>query len=160
MHPRTRATLDQLEPVEWFRAVGQIVDEPRVITLSSWAEAIAHCSSVEWENFQLEAANRFREALLERARERYQSWNEIVEQMKTVIVPLVDRKIAHVVREHNLPEAFANDVRWDILHLCMECEYGDFVQPGFYAGVAFWYRDGHFPCGWEGQPPEGKLIVY
>lgn len=24
----------------------------------------------------------------------------------------------------------------------------------------YWYRVGHWPCGWEGEWPEGRLIVY
>ena len=51
-------------------------------------------------------------------------------------------------------------VQWDILHVCMEAEYADVYPPGFYASQAYWYVKGHFPCGWQGEFPNGKLIVY
>jgi hypothetical protein len=24
----------------------------------------------------------------------------------------------------------------------------------------YWYRQGHWPCGWEGDWPEGRLVVF
>jgi len=58
MHPRTVATLDQLEKANWFASVG-VKDTTAAIVLSSWQEAIEHCSSVEWENLCLEAVNQY-----------------------------------------------------------------------------------------------------
>jgi hypothetical protein len=34
------------------------------------------------------------------------------------------------------------------------------LPPGAYRGLAYWYLHGRFPCGWDGQPPNGKMIVY
>jgi hypothetical protein len=30
----------------------------------------------------------------------------------------------------------------------------------FFIDLMKWYPLGHFPCGWDGQYPVGKLIVY
>jgi len=49
MHPRTAATLEELDKANWFCCVG-MRDTTAAIVLSSWKEAIAHCGSVEWEN--------------------------------------------------------------------------------------------------------------
>jgi hypothetical protein len=163
MHPRTTATVEKLEKAVWFANVGTYVgveDRSKFILLSSWQEAIDHCSSVEWENLGLEAANQYRERLLERSKERYNQWNEIVAQLKPVTEPFVRRKIEAVMRENNLPKVFEDTVQWDILHVRMEAEYADIYQPGYHASQAYWYVKGHFPCGWEGEFPKGKLIVY
>jgi hypothetical protein len=163
MHPRTTATLEKLEQAEWFANVGTyagIEDRSKIVLLSSWQEAIQHCSSVEWENLGLEAANQYRERLLERSKDRYNIWNEIVEQLKPTTIPFVKRKIEAVVRVHNLPQVFEDTVQWDILHVCMEAEYADVYHPGYYASQAYWYVKGHFPCGWDGDFPQGKLIIY
>lgn len=159
MHPRTVASLDQLEKADWFAAVG-VKDTDAAIVLSSWDEAIEHCGSLEWENLLLEAANQYRERLLERSKERLGKWNEIVDEIKPVTVALVRRKISEVCTKHGLPKVFEDTVQWDILHLCMEAEYADVYPAGFYASQAYWYVKGHFPCGWQGEFPEGKLIVY
>ena len=31
---------------------------------------------------------------------------------------------------------------------------------GFFLSLMEWYKRGHWPCGWEGTYPDGKLIVY
>jgi hypothetical protein len=159
MHPRTVATLNKLEGAEWFRNVG-VRDTEVAIVLSSWKEAIEHCSSIEWENLLIEASNQYRARLIERSKERFSQWSNIVKDLKKTTVPFVQRKIEKVVQEHDLPKRFEDMVQWDILGVCLEAEYADVYPPGFYADQAHWYVRGHFPCGWEGQFPQGKLIIY
>jgi hypothetical protein len=155
----TNATFEQLARAEWFSAVGNSVSG-NVSTLSSWAEAIEQCASLEWENLCLDAANQLRSRIAEVAPERLQQWNPIVERMKAVSVPLVREKVAKVVAEHALPKVFEDTVQWDVLHLLMEAEYSDIVAPSFYAAQAFWYVKGRFPCGWAGKFPTGRLVIF
>lgn len=65
-----------------------------------------------------------------------------------------------VVEQHNLPEGFVAQVQWDILAIAMEAEYSDVVEPGLYSQLAKWYLAGRFPCGWQGEFPEGRVIVF
>lgn len=161
MRPATLATLQQLEDAEWFSAVG-IHDEVAdgMILLSSWDEAIEHCSSPVCGNLRLEIANRLCERVLAASPERFNRWNDIVDEVKTRTIPLVRARIAPVVAEFQLPKVFGDDVDWDILHVCMEAEFADLCPPGFYAGIAFWYVRGHFPCGWRGPVKGGRPIIY
>lgn len=159
MHPRTLATLQELDEAHWFAAVGAN-DTKAAIILPNWEAAIESCASIDWENLLLEAANQYRNKLMQLSPERFRQWNIIVEDVKKATNPLVERKIAQVVKDHQLPQVFADTVKWDILHLAMEAEYADVYPPGFYASQGYWYRSGHFPCGWEGRFPEGKLVIY
>ena len=39
----------------------------------------------------------------------------------------------------------------------------DIFSDGFFRKLAFWYLQGHFPCGWKGKYsefPNGKLVVF
>lgn len=159
LHLRTIATLTELEKASWFSRVG-VRDTLGAIVLSSWAEAIEHCSSLDWENLCLEACNQYRERLLERDPRSLDTWNERVVSIRPRVEELVRSKAEKFVAEHNLPDVFEDTVQWDILNVCMEAEYADVCPPGFYASQAYWYVNGHFPCGWQGDFPEGTLIVY
>jgi hypothetical protein len=159
MHPRTIATLDELKNAAWFSKVG-VKDATTAIVLSSWKEAIEHCASVEWENLCFEASNQFRARLVERSPERFAKWNDIAVELKKTTIPFVRGKIEDVVQEHSLPKVFEDTVQWDILFVCMEAEYDDVYPASFYASQAYWYVKGHFPCGWQGDFPQGKLIIY
>jgi len=159
MHERTILTLSELEKSIWFRNVG-VKDTDKAIILSSWDEAIKHCSEPNWEDLCLEATNRFSELILRKSKERYNKWNEIVEDIKENTISLVKSKIEHIVKKNHLPSILEDTVQWDILHLCIESEFADIVEPGFYASQAYWYVAGHFPCGWMGDFPDGKLIIF
>ena len=159
MHPRTVATLEQLKQADWFCCVG-IRDTEAAEVLSSWYEAIESCSSPEWEHLCLEAANQYRERLVERSPEQFKKWNDIAVEIRPSALALVAEKTKQVIQENNLPKAFLDTVNWDIAHLCMEAEYADIYPPGFFAAQAYWYVNGHFPCGWKGKFPKGKLVIY
>jgi hypothetical protein len=159
MHPRTEATLEKLRQVQWFRCVG-VRDTEAAEVLCSWREAIENCSSVEWENLCLQAANRYRERLVEHSPQRFEKWYDIALEIKPVTQALVREKTKDVIEANHLPPIFLNSVDWDILHLCMEAEYADVYRPRFFAGQTYWYVKGHFPCGWRGPIPNGKLIIY
>ena len=81
-------------------------------------------------------------------------------KVKKVTRPLVGRKIVAVVRENSLPEIFNIQVNYDIAGACMEAEYADVCPPGFFTRIGHWYVNGHFPCGWWGAFPQGKLVIY
>src|SRR2546423_1333452 len=129
MRYETSETIRQLEGADWFSRVGQH-DSELAIFLASWEEAVQECSSEEWKNLKLQLANRFRERLLARSRERFSEWNDIVDEMKVLTIPLVRQKVSRVIDTHSLPKAFQDAVEWDILHLFMEAEYVDVCPPG------------------------------
>lgn len=160
MKRQTSAQLTRLDDCEWFRNVGDPVSDETVVVVASWKEAIRHCRTEDWEYLQQETANLLGLRIGGRSDERLQEWNDIVDEVKAVSMALVSRKIQAVVRENRLPKVFEDVVQWDVLHACMECEYADIISLDFYANQAYWYEQGHFPCGWEGIYPEGKLIIY
>lgn len=159
MHPRTSATLVELERASWFSRVG-VRDTENAIVLSSWVEAVEQCSSTDWENLCLEAANQYRERLQERSPGALVIWNELAVSLTPTVRALVRRKVDGVLRVHHLPRVFEDTVQWDILHTCLEAEFADVFPPGFFASQAYWYSVGHFPCGWQGDFPRGQLIIY
>ena len=155
----TLATLESLRSVEWFSNVGRR-DSDSVDVLTTWDEAIASCSSFGWENLCLEAANQYRERLGEASPSGFARWNDIVAVVKPASQALVRDKAADVIAREGLPKMFLDTVDWDILHLCLEAEFSDVQEPGFYASQAYWYAAGHFPCGWRGAFPDGRLIIF
>jgi hypothetical protein len=159
MHSRTIAILDQLEKASWFSRVG-VKEVSSVAVVTSWPEAIEQCSLDEWEDLRLGALNQYRLCVAECSMERLRLWNDTVDEVKKVTGPIVDRKITAVVRKNSLPEIFKIRVRSDITLACMEAEFADICQPGFFTGISNWYVRGHFPCGWRGVFPQGKLVIY
>jgi hypothetical protein len=159
MHSRTIVALDRLEKASWFSRVG-INEGSNIAVVRSWSEAVYHCDSSAWEDLQLEALNKYREYMARRSKDRLRLWNGLVDEVTKITRPLVDRKIAAVIRENNLPEIFSIQVNYDIIGVGMEAEYADVCPPGFFTSLGDWYVKGHFPCGWWGMFPQGRLVVY
>lgn len=159
MHDRTIATFAEIDGVDWFANVGT-KDSANVNFVSSWKDAVGSCTGEAWQYLCNEAANQYRLRLLERDKLRFTKWNEIVREVKKTSVPLVLRKTQAVVHVNKLPQGFIDTVQWDILHLGMESEFADIYPPGFFASLAYWYSNGHFPCGWLGEFPKGRPIVF
>lgn len=159
LNPRTQATLQRLEDAEWFSAVGQAVEGP-FVNVASWEEAFRWCGSEPWDDLMLEAANRYSEQVARASPERFRGWNDAALEVRSHVLPMVTRKLAPILRGINPPAAFERSVRWDMIHVCMEAEFADVYPPGFFASQAYWYVSGHFPCGWEGEFPEGRLVLY
>jgi hypothetical protein len=159
MQPRTIAALDHLGRVSWFSRVGA-KDGSHVANVTSWPEAIEQCSSFDWEDLRLEALNRYRTCIAERSMARLRLWNDTLREVQKITRPLAERKTAAIARDYALPEIFGIQVRGDITLLCMESEYADVCPPGFFTSLGPWYLNGHFPCGWWGMFPAGRLVVY
>src|SRR5438094_165697 len=135
------AALEELRKTEWFRNVG-VRDSDSAILLSSWEEALALCTSPEWESVRLEASNQIRDKVGAVSSERYCRWNDITGEAKRIVVPIVQQKCEPVSRENGLPDAFFFAVRWDMVGLFLELEYSDIALPAFYHSQWEWYMKG------------------
>jgi len=165
LNDATVATLQELEKAKWFSRVGQpFTNEGKielpVVIVPSWKDAMNYCSADEWGLVLNESTNLFTEKLRKESVEEFQTWNDRVADVKKVSVPLVKRKIEAVQREHNLPEIFELTVHAQISMVLMEAEYAHVIEPENFAKLAFWFVNGHFPCGWKGEFPNGNLVIY
>jgi hypothetical protein len=127
-----------------------------------WAQAIESCKAPAWENAQLEAQNQLTLWLHLNERPSHGRWNEIVVAHKNAILnPLTEKILAPFQVKHDLDIALVHSVQWDILGALMENSY---LQSGhsafFFLELLTVYESGHFPCGWQGEWPQGKLLVY
>lgn len=159
MNPGTVQKLRELKNYPWFSRAGTSTGRDLDFGLS-WDEAIAEASRVEWSNVQLEGKNQLTRNLSHNHRQRFRQWNRIVEEVKAAQEQIFSGIIIPLAREKALPKSFENTVRWDLLCICMEVEFADIVPPCFYNRLDHCYETGHFPCGWEGDYPQGRLLVF
>lgn len=155
----------RVKGIDWFAYCGQ----PLSLDLSmdtqqvkSWPQAVSSCKKKAWTNAEAEASNQLTVWLHLNDNENYQKWNRMVRShKKNVITPLIKKKIAPFQIKQRLDIELVYSVRWDILMALMENTY---IRSGhsafFHLELLTIYEAGHFPCGWQGDWPKGKLIVY
>lgn len=160
MRQQTLSFIDQFRPIDWFAHVGEPIDGQDISRVTDWKSAVAASQSDGSKYARLEARNILTETLSYDFPDRDDEWNALVEEIKAIILPLIAEKCQGVATENNLPKAFIDCVNWNFLAACMEQEYADCVAPRFFTEWVAWHLNGHFPCGWQGNFPEGCLIVF
>jgi hypothetical protein len=172
--PRAFASKHQFAPtdvaarvaaIDWFAHAGRPASLDLTMEteqVKGWSAAVRACKSRVWENAELEAQNQLTLWLHQHARERYRGWNKLVgEYKKAVLKPLTQRGIRPVLRRHGLPDDVLHSVEWNVLGALMENAYLDTGHGLYFAlELLLVYEAGHFPCGWRGDWPQGRLIVY
>jgi len=155
----------RIASIDWFANCGNdiTVDLTMPIRLvESWSVAVAEAERPEWENTELEAQNQLSVWLHHNARNDFQKWNDLVQQHKSkVLTPLIDTTIAALQARLPAAQVLVPSVQWDILGAMMENSYIHLRHPAvFFLELLMVYESGHFPCGWDGDWPDGKLLVY
>jgi hypothetical protein len=151
--------------IEWFARCGQPISldlSMDVVQIASWPKAISSCKGSQWENVELDAQNQLTLWLHLNDPDRYRNWNEIVVgQKNSVLNRLIDEKIIPFQAKQGLDVGLVHSVQWDILGALMENAYlGSGHRAFFFLELLMVYEAGHFPCGWEGEWPRGRLRVY
>ena len=155
MRATTTALLGELEQHAWFARVG-IKEQDGVIVVSSWKEALRGFRSRHWVNTALAAWHVIEERL--GALDEYDDQKKILE-LRPTLEQLVRPKLLGVVPRQPDDRLF-NSVVGKLLGACIELEYADVCPPLFFGNLAHLYIQGHFPCGWLGDFPDGQLIIY
>jgi hypothetical protein len=154
--------LTALRSVNWFHAIGQTIESSDVDRVRCWQEALKYCAKALYKGAaRIEARNQLTVALSENYATRYQqTYNALVDDINALIVPLIQQKTSFLDSRIKDSEDFQIAVQYDLRGACLELEYTDLIGPIFYLGAIDWYFAGHFPCGWNGRFPKGRLVVF
>jgi hypothetical protein len=148
-----------LESVDWFAHVGDAVDAP-LKQVTSWQAAARSCEKPDWKTALLESSNDITRGLYINFPDAKHPRNDVVIRIKTFTEPLIAAKTRPFVEADLISKAILGTIDWSILHIVLAAHFGDMYLSPIYTDLADWYVQGHFPCGWEGKYPEGRLIVY
>jgi hypothetical protein len=118
------------------------------------------CRSEESTNALHEASNALSSYLHAHHHRRFQSWNAIVDEAKLRCITPLERNVwLPFAQGRSLDEVFLHSVRWNVLGAVLEHEFRDcHGVPAFSMHLLSVFRHGHFPCGWVGAWPSGKLV--
>jgi hypothetical protein len=160
------ALAERLKNISWFSHCGKQNESSAPFAVEwcpSWEAAQTSCASPEWENLTLDARNGLTAFLHEHANREYQHWNEIAKRARDdVIKPLETGAWVPYINANHLDIKVLHCLQWDVLAALMESAYRQVRKkvPDFFSRLIVVYESGHFPCGWSGDWPEGKLCVW
>lgn len=147
-------SIERLLGIDWFANIGSpmTLADARQIERN---ELHAALTSDTWEATTLEARNSITARLARLHHQRYQAWNELAVRAKAMLQPVWEKlPIAHD------DDALLADLQWNLHAYLMEAAYRrQLVQPLFFDSLIQVYEAGHIPCGWDGEWPNGQLVI-
>lgn len=159
LQAKTEALLSQASRFPWFAHVGEGSLEQSLV-VKNWDVAIEKCTSIDYENFGIEMANHIRRIVRTANVERYQQWNTIVGAVRPRIELIVESAAPLWRVPEDQLQAIKDQVLWDLCSACLESEFSDIFPPGYYLDTFQIYSLGRFPCGWNGDYPQGQRIIF
>jgi len=154
----------KIEKIKWFSNCGNELTEKinlDILYVNSWNDSQRYYQDCKWESTTLEASNTLTSFLHKRYPNRYTEWNLNVKKAKEILNQDLLPKLIEFRRDKSLEQLFIDCVLWDILAAYMEEIYKDCKdRPTFFLELFKVYEQGNFPCGWEGEWPLGRLIIY
>lgn len=129
--------------------------------VNSEAKARKMISSLKWENTCLEAGGDFTEFLSKNYKELYhKNWNVVVDQIKSEYMSEIKSKVERNWENEKSRQGILDDVQFNIITLFMLNFYSEYYESDFFDKMLAIYLSGHLPCGWSGEYPEGRFLVY
>jgi hypothetical protein len=154
----------RLKKVAWFSRCGEPGEFRLSVpceTVKSWSQVNKVLKSRSRENAWLDAQNQLTSFLSEHHRERYQKWNGLIDKINVTLKSLRKKDWEPVQKTHDLDMKFIYSLEWSICGAFMENEYLDCGHKVFFfLELLTLYEAGHLPCGWNGDWPQGSLLVY
>jgi hypothetical protein len=153
------SAIECLKELAWFDKVGTRIRGPaKIVVVRSWPEAL----TVLDDDAHYDEKG-FPRAVVERV------W-PVTKARKTGAWWLAARDEAERFYDYSgfIPRSLDKSMRevlWEHLYtfislLFAEIVGGSRVRSTYLREQLQWYCAGHFPCGWEGQWPRGKMKVY
>ncbi len=142
LNPKVSIFLEELDTIPWFNNVGHPLHTHEVKQLFSWNDAWLHLQNENWINASFH--------------NHVDSMNPIWDNAYDKALQAVSKSIYCQEIEEGI--SVADTVAYDVAAAAVEIATGS--SDIFFTNLMEWYRLGHWPCGWDEQYPEGKLIIY
>lgn len=154
-----RDACDRLNKIKWFSSIGERYAMPNVKLAASSDAANEYLSSSEWENVTLEESNNISGYLSAKHSIIFQEWNKLAKEAKEFLKYELIKSIPQLNCFDN--KLLLQCLEWDVVHYLIEDTYKDKLKkPLFFNSLMIIYESGHIPCGWDGEWPEGNLVIY
>lgn len=149
----TQQVISEMKKLSFFSNTGLATGSSCVKT---WDEAITLAQSDNWHS--LCDHQRF---LVTSSTDADEKWNDKIREIRIVIADFLQGACD---RFSGVPSALAgricDQMRSYLLGVCAEVESSSQHNVVFYRSLWKQILDGKFPCGWQGEYPNGALICY
>lgn len=151
---------EEILSINWFSQLGECIPKDNVTLEKDLKKVNESINSIEWENITLEESNNINTYLYKKNLfSEQEEWDFIAEEGRNFI----NNKVIPIIPEIDGINrvGLINDISWNLLHFIIENHYKTkkIIKTNFFSALFEYYRLGRLPCGWDGNYPNGKLII-
>lgn len=148
--------------IKWLTSLGEpLANEDGFIQVQDWKECEECFTQSEWEDTTLDMRNSITSFLSTEHPDAYLNWNDKAKEALLFLNEEIMPTIESIDVQFEDKETFYSCIRWDLLGCFMENSYKEFNVPQhFTLELLSIYKQGKFPCGWQGKWPNGKILVF
>jgi hypothetical protein len=142
LSPELLTFLDELDSIPWFENAGKPLKDTNVKQVSSFQEGWEYLTenSENWSEFHLHVDSKLH------------AWQMAYDRAKAAV--LKRKALLGIDNEIMIEDSAAYDAAGAASEIAKNS------QENLFRNLMDWYRRGHWPCGWDGKYPHGKLIVF
>lgn len=160
-----REFIEEILNCQWLQRCGE-KDSFKfdVEYLDSKSDIEKNINSAKWENLCLDRMGDFTTYLLKKHKAEYNKyWNDEIRIIKKEYISEISEKVNQSLLNkgfNDLAVSILDDIKMNILSIFMLEYYSYYYSSDFYNNMLEIYLTGHLPCGWTGNYPEGKFIIF
>ena len=161
--PHTQAVVNAFETIDtisWFCMVGAERENRSEVRVNTWSDAIDPLFHHRMQRYDDDGHLRVaREPL-----EEFKSKRKFKKAIKTATQTIIDRAdyANYIPAYFEKPELgfMTRYMNTYLENLVTEIVTADEHESTYYRAQLTWLEGGHFPCGWEGEYPDGASRVF
>lgn len=156
--------VNELVKCEWLQYCGEqqrTQYDFDVLFYQNATKAMDTITTIKWENICLNESGNITSYLAIHNKEEYnKNWNQLVRRVKIEVFPQIVEKIQEGIRLKCLPDSIINDIKFNLVNILVSDAFSNHYRSEFYHQMYQIYISGHLPCGWDGEYPSGRIIVF
>lgn len=162
MKQSTLLHIEEFDNLDWFHSAGRPISSSNIKRVTSWKDAFILSKDETWE-FTLTSA--LDDVFIEIEKSMGSDvaavmWNKATRNLRKRIKSLLTSlryPSGVTVPDTNL---LTPSIEWNILGDSLSTEFSEHHHNHFFSDICQWYLAGRCPCGWEGDYPAGRLLVF
>jgi hypothetical protein len=159
MEKAMKPWIARIKKCDWFANVGTGELEG-VGRVGSWKEVKQHLEGDEWDTMGLASLNDHHKATSKSPKKLQDVWNDGFDDLFDVIDELLERTLLPVIKKRKIPNSVLDSFQSKIIVLFSQLHHFGADYQSIDRSIVEWYLAGHCACGYGGDYPHGKLIVY
>lgn len=154
--------VDTILNCQWLYRCGRVDNfEFDVQYLISKSDVEKNINGIKWENLCIDRRGDFTTYLFKNHKLEYnKNWNDEVREIKEKYIPMISEKVSIALTNNGMVSNILNGINMNLLSIFMLEYFSEYYSCDFYNKMLEIYLAGHLPCGWAGEYPNGKFVVY